>query len=300
MPIKTILVALSLEEDSKHVADRAIQLANQHKAQLVGVHVIESLPLFDSDLPSSIDTATLASMIENQSLSQLQLLLDTAEKPGITHVEAGKPHAIIERLAASHHADLIVIGPGVPKSLREKVFGSTADRVVRCSPCPVLIVRKEAGPPYKHIAIGVDFSDHAQAAALWASRLSPTASREFIHAFDIPLPFEQAMLKAGTSRMEIERYRDTKAKTARQQILKIFGENGRVPTAARIRIIQGNAPAALIRASHRKTVDLLALGTQGVNAMAQHLLGSVAREVLTNARCDVLVVPATAAPRKGP
>ncbi|CAM5569439.1 universal stress protein [Eoetvoesiella caeni] len=294
MSIKTILVALALEDDSQRVADRAIQLAKQHKAQLVAVHVVENPPLHDASLPPLIDLVALVGMLVDQNARQLQSLLETADKPAITHVEAGKPHDIIENLATSHKADLIVIGPGAAKGLRERVFGSTADRVVRCAPCPVLVVRKEAGAPYSHIAVGVDFSDHAQAAALWASRLSPMASRELIHVFDIPLAFELAMLKANTSQTEIDRYRDAKAKTARRQVIKMFGENGRLPKAARVRIIQGDASITLIRASRRRATDLVILGTQGENAIAQHLLGSVARKVLTNARCDVLVVPSAA------
>jgi len=294
MPIRTILVALALEDDSKRIADRAIQLAQQHKAQLVAVHVFENPPLHDASLPPLVDLVALTGMLEDQYADQLQSLLGAADKPAVTHVEAGKPHEVIERLAMSHNADLIVIGPGVAKSLRERVFGSTADRVVRCSPCPVLVVRKETHTPYKRIAVGVDFSEHALAAALWASQLSPMAMRELIHVFDIPLEFEQAMLKAGTSQTEIDHYRNARAKTARQQVMKMFGENGRLPKATQVKIIQGDASLTLIRASRRKATDLVALGTQGLNAIAQHLLGSVARKVLTNARCDVLVVPSTA------
>jgi len=293
MPIKTILVALALEDDSKRVAGRAIQLANQHKAQLVGTHVIENLPLLDPGLPPSIDTAVLAGMIEDQSALRLQSLLGSAERPAIIHVEAGKPHDIIASLAASYHADLIVIGPGIAKGLREKVFGSTADRLVGCAPCPVLVVRKDAGAPYSRIAVGVDFSAHAQTAALWASRLSPMASREFLHAFEVPLVFEQAMLKAGTSQAEIDRYRDAKARTARQQIISMFGAKGRLPKGARARVVHGDAASMLINASRRRTTDLVAVGTQGANVMARHLLGSVARKVLTGAGCDVLVAPAS-------
>lgn len=291
--MKTILVALDLQGDSERVAARAVQLANQHKAQLVCVHVIEDL-LYDAGLPASIDAAMLVGMLKDQSASRLHGLLAAAENPAVVHVQTGKPHGVIENLAREHQADLVVIGPGVRKRVREKVFGSTADKVVRGAPCPVLVVRKEAGPAYRHIVVGVDLSAHAQAAASWASRLSPMASRDFIHVFEIPLAFEQAMHKAGTPKIEIDRYRDAIAGTARRNILQTFGENGRLPKTTRLKIVRGDASTVLTRASHRKNTDLIALGTQGTNAMAQHFLGSVARGVLLNARCDVLVVPSTA------
>ncbi|MFA7680815.1 MAG: universal stress protein [Pigmentiphaga sp.] len=52
MPIKTIVVALALDDDSKRVAGRAVQLANQHQAQLVGVHVLENLPFLNQAGPT--------------------------------------------------------------------------------------------------------------------------------------------------------------------------------------------------------------------------------------------------------
>ena len=294
MPIQTILVALALNDDSSRIAARALQLASQHNAQLVAVHVIEEHLFFDSLLPTSIDTTLFTDRLKEQHGQQLQTLLETAGKPAIIHVETGKAHDIIENLAIASKADLIIIGPGVAENLREKMFGSTADRVVRSAPCPVLLVRNKSSGPYQHIAVGVDFSEHAYAAVRCASRLSPAASRDIIHAFEIPLSFEQAMLKAGTTRLEIDRYRNAKATAARQLLMEKYSENGQLPNTTRIIIVQGTAATVLIHASHQKPVDLVALGTQGSNAVAQHILGSVARKVLLGTECDVLVVPASA------
>ncbi|MDX3893823.1 universal stress protein [Pusillimonas sp.] len=293
MPINTILVALALDDTSKRIADRAVQLADQHKAQLVGVHVVEKLHLHASDLPAPLDAQALAGMVEDRGARQLKSLLKKAAT-SIVHVESGKPHEVIERLARSHGADLIVIGPGVAKNLREKVFGSTADRVVRCATCPVLVVRKDSYAPYRRIAVGVDCSGPGRAAALWAARLSPMASRRLIHSVEIPLSFEQAMMEAGTSRNEIDQYLVAKARTAQEKMLVSYGENGKLPPRTRIRIVHGDPALTLLEASRRTGTDLVALGAQGSNAVARHLLGSVARKVLVGAKCDVLVIPAAA------
>lgn len=60
MPIKTIVVALAATDDDQHIAERAVQLANQHQANLIGVHVLDSLPQQDESLPCAINTAALA------------------------------------------------------------------------------------------------------------------------------------------------------------------------------------------------------------------------------------------------
>jgi nucleotide-binding universal stress UspA family protein len=231
--------------------------------------------------------------IVTQGTSDVQALFDGAAVLSSVLVETGKPHTIIDALARSCDADLIVIGAGNAKTLREKIFGSTADRVIRRAPCPVLVVRGASPDPYRHLVIGVDFSDYARAAARHAMQLAPDASRELLHAIEIPLVFEQSMLKAGTPEAEIERYRKAKAKSARTGLLHLYGENGRLPKGARIRIRHGDAAMALLRAAQRRQTDLVAIGTQGTNAVAQHLLGSVARKVLAGAKCDVLVAPAS-------
>lgn len=294
MPIKTILVALALDNDSVNVARRALQLADQHKAKIIGVHVIESSVFQDPEIPSSLNKTELTGMLEAQSRQQLHSLLTTQNEPTILHIESGKAHTVIKNLAASHNADLIVLGPGEAKGLREKMFGSTTDHIVRHASCPVLVVRKNARTPYQHIAIGVDFSDHANAAVLWASRLSPIAARDLIHAFEIPLQFEQAMRKAGTAQVEIDNYRKARIDTIRQEIIQTYGKNNRLPRRTRTFIAPGDPATALLEISRRRAADLIALGTQGKSPIAQHLLGSVARRMLNEAECDVLVVSANA------
>ena len=292
MPLKTILVALALDDDSENVVSRAIQLAAQHGATIIGVHVIEESAFQDSELPPAINVKALARSVEEESRERLESLFASQDANVILHIESGKPYKIIENVAALHDVDVIVIGPGTARGLREKLFGSTADYVVRYAPCPVLVVRQNARTPYRHVTVGIDFSDHSRAAALWASRLSPTAARDLFYAFEIPLQFEQAMLKAGTSQTEIDNYRNVKIAAARKKLIEIHGENGRLSRGTRIHIVRGDAAMMLTEISRNGTTDLVALGTQGVNPIAQHLLGSVAREVLSGAGCDVLVVSA--------
>lgn len=289
MAIRTILIAVAMQDGDERIAARAVQLAIQHGAQLIAVHVVEDFPEDDGYLPASLDAATLAGLVIQQRTKEVQALFKGFSSSVV--VETGKPHAVIDRLTRSYRADLLVIGPGNARTLREKVFGSTADRVIRSAPCPVLVVRNTSPGTYRYIASGVDFSDYSKAAARHALRLAPDASRELLHTVEIPLGFEQAMLKAGTPQAEIERYWKAKASAARSELVQLYGDDGRLPTGTRVRVQHGDAAAALLRASRHNGTDLIAIGTQGANAVSQHLLGSVARKVLSGAKCDVLVVP---------
>ena len=60
-------------------------------------------------------------------------------------------------------------------------------------------------------------------------------------------------------------------------------------SSATMQIVHGAAGSALIRRYRSRRTDLIALGTHAGNAISQALMGSVARDLLRAAGCDVLV-----------
>lgn len=61
-------------------------------------------------------------------------------------------------------------------------------------------------------------------------------------------------------------------------------------------VVEGSPATAIVEAAERTGADLIVVGTRGLNHAEKAILGSVAREVVTNARTSVRVVriPATA------
>ncbi len=85
-------------------------------------------------------------------------------------MEFGSAHGAITRASMEGHADLIVIGVGESHSLRERILGSTADRVIRAAAMPVLVVRKPTTGAYQKIVVAVDFSQQSAAALREAAK----------------------------------------------------------------------------------------------------------------------------------
>lgn len=131
MTIKTIIAAIALENGEQQVARRAIRLAVDHGAKLVLAHAIESLPESDPDFPAPANEEAIANVLEAEAIASLKQMAESATVQTEIEVECGKADQFIERLIRDHAADLLVIGPGNPQNLRERIFGSTADRVVR-------------------------------------------------------------------------------------------------------------------------------------------------------------------------
>lgn len=265
MTIKTIIAAIALENGEQQVARRAIRLAADHGAKLVLAHAIERLPESDPDLPSPVNEEAIANVLEAEAIASLKKMAESAAVQAEFEVECGKADQLIERLIRNHAADLLVIGPGKPQNLREKIFGSTADRVVRAGLCPIVVVKRVTDDPYRRVIAAIDFSPMSFAAAQAAAQLAPSAKLELIHAFEIPLAFEQAMLKVGTSQAELDRYREAKAQTAYVELRSIRTD---LAVAGKIRVVRGDPATALVRLARSGKTDLIALGIQGKNAVS--------------------------------
>lgn len=287
MGIRTILAAIALENGDEAVARRAALLAAEHGARLCFVHVLEEFPPADSDLP--LPTAG-SHALKADAIAALEQLAKSIGAVAEISVAFGRADQAINALLQDLPGALLVIGPGKARGWREKVFGSTADRLVRSSKCPILVVKRPSDQPYLRAITAVDFSEASLAAAQTVAVLAPQATLELTHVVELPLTFEQAMLRTGTPQGEIDHYRRAKERDAKEQLRSI---RAALPTAqnGRIRILHGDAATGLIRRARSKTVDLVALGTQGRNAVSRWMLGSATRKVLAAAKCDVLLVP---------
>jgi nucleotide-binding universal stress UspA family protein len=290
--MKTILAALDLEPGSEAVLARAVQLASAHGAWLVLLHVVDSESLSDIVDGSGRSETDLQEQLRQQALTRLEESLVETGRTRRTdvRVEFGSPHEVITRVAEERSADLVVIGPlrSQGRSLSEKVLGSTADRVIRASPAPVLVVKIASVEPYRQVATAVDFSLQSAAAARVARKLVPDAGQELIHVVDFPLPFEQALLRTGTPQAEIEKYRAARVAKGRDKLYAFARDV--VGGDQATRFLEGEAGPALIRLSQGRGIDLLVLGPHGRGVVLQALLGSVAQRVLREAVCDVLIV----------
>lgn len=146
-PFDTILFATDFSENSDHAFDYAYTLARNFNARLIVIHVInEPVDLRGFYVPH-ISFEKLEKEIEEGA----EKMMDTfchARMPDFTNYEtviaAGVPYEEILKKAADEKASLIVLGTQGRSGIDHFLFGSTAERVVRKAPCPVMTVRLPA------------------------------------------------------------------------------------------------------------------------------------------------------------
>jgi nucleotide-binding universal stress UspA family protein len=139
--IKRVLVPTDFSESAEHALAYGVSFAAEYEAELVLLHVVESLTVgYASDL-FPVPMAEVFDEISGYAKTEIGKLAADVRQKGIPVREMvlqGKPSAEIVRVAQEEKVDIIVLGTHGKGMLDQALFGSTAERVIRKSPCPVL------------------------------------------------------------------------------------------------------------------------------------------------------------------
>jgi nucleotide-binding universal stress UspA family protein len=138
--VHKVLVPLDFSDPSQQALQYARRFAAPSQAELVLLYVIEPVA-YPAELGVVIN---LDADLAERALGELEKLRQQAlgDYPAARClVRSGVADAEIVNTAKDEHADLIVIGTHGFSGIKHLLLGSTAERVVRDAPCPVLTVR---------------------------------------------------------------------------------------------------------------------------------------------------------------
>ncbi|HVW24486.1 MAG TPA: universal stress protein [Polyangiaceae bacterium] len=152
MTITKILVPIDYSEHAERALSTATNLAQVLGATVHVVHVGPDAPYFGPPLaPGRAFAHELAEANRKEFDAYLLALRERGIEAAGT-LATGVPYVEINRLAKDIGADLIVMGTRGRTGFEYLLLGSVAERVVRTSPVPVMVVpvpRKDAEPPAK-------------------------------------------------------------------------------------------------------------------------------------------------------
>jgi universal stress protein A len=143
--LKKILVPTDFSETSKKAVQYAMRFAEQFGCQIVLLYVVEpATPLVGAPLAVEGFTDEDEFSMAEKDLAALVAGLHTHAVPSVSSfVRIGHAPNEITKAAKDLDVDLIIIGTHGYTSWRHLCIGSTAERVVRTAPCPVLVVREK-------------------------------------------------------------------------------------------------------------------------------------------------------------
>jgi nucleotide-binding universal stress UspA family protein len=143
--INKILVPIDFSDYSKNALRYAAQFALQFKAKIYLIYVVEPM-IYPADF--SMGQVSLPSAdIDIQKRGEEELynlaknFIDQAVQTEVI-IKTGKPFVEINDTAAEKDIDLIIMATHGHTGVEHLLFGSTAEKVVRKAPCPVLTLRE--------------------------------------------------------------------------------------------------------------------------------------------------------------
>lgn len=145
--IAKILVPIDFSPCSLDAFHMAVSVARRYDAGLLLVYVVD-MRLFDAveRLGIPVRTEQMKTFRHRIRLAFRRLMASTKGMKMRRVVLEGTPFTEIMRLARSEKVDMIVIGTygGRTGEVEKIFFGSTAEKVVRAAPCPVLTVPSDS------------------------------------------------------------------------------------------------------------------------------------------------------------
>lgn len=296
--IRNILVPIDFSALSIQAIETAKGLAQRFDATIHLAHVHESCSTARFALPMAAaipySTYTYDQEAEKRAARDLTLLAKKHELPlSAAHLLIGSPaFDKICRLARELPADLIVTPTHGWTGLNHVFLGSTAERVVRHSPCPVFVAHERpssAARGINKILVPVDYSKCSLAGLQYAIEFAKKFAARLVvlHVVDLG----PQLMTDGYGVYDLSPYKEAAARASERQMRAFLRRVnfGSVPfeTSAAAEF----CPEGIYRAAKKDKVDLVIMSTHGRTGLKHILIGSIAERVVRRAPCPVIVVP---------
>jgi len=148
--LQRLLVAYDNSADADLALSYGTSLAQQYQTEVHLLHIISDEASGEPELAWSAASRETSYEIAARRLQQVIPTEASLWCNIVTAVRCGQPANEILAYAKEHEIDLICMGASGAGFSLGKLFGSTVDRVLRQSPCPVFVAR-----PVKPAAISV-------------------------------------------------------------------------------------------------------------------------------------------------
>lgn len=291
-PVLLPLAATDLSPPSRRAAQRAAMLARQHGGRMALVHVLEKDAMTELRRLLGQDSEALQNRMHQQALDALTQMARELDAAGAldvaTHLVEGSVLTAIMTQAQARGANLLVVGARGAGFMRHWLLGATAERLLRKTAYPILVVKQQAHEAYRRVLVPIDFSSGSLQAIRLAQTISPQAQLILLHACE--LPFEGKMRFAGITEDTIHEHRATLQREALAHLQYLASDAQLAPAAWRPLVVYGNPSDCILEQEEEQGADLIVLGKHGMGMTEELLLGSVTKHVLGQANADVLVV----------
>lgn len=289
MSINSILAATDYSVDGSNAVRRAALLAHELGARLRILHVLNTAgcKTLGNWLSPSSNTDLKVAQARN-ALRRLAVEISTAHDLTATvEVAVGDPFETLMRAADT--VDLVVLGRRGQDRLKGWLEGRTVDRMLRICRRPVLVVKTPAHGPYRRVLVPIDFTATSDAAMRVADQVRRETGLHVFHAIESRR--EAVLRDADVPEHVIRESRLLEEGAIDARMRRQVARLGLDRTPMSYALAYGPPVRSTLRHARKLEADLIVAGKQGRSTLGSFLLGSVSSRVLSEATCDMLIVP---------
>ena len=279
-----LLLATDFSTRSDRALRRAALIADKIGAAITLLHVI------DDDQPKYlIDRHHQAAAMLLEDAVKTIRQFDRVEAD--MNIMTGDVASSIVQVAEEIDAAMIVVGP-YRRKLKNIFIGTTAERTIERSDRPVLMANGMPSGVYERTFLALDLDDASRSAVRAARALGVIEGTVVtaMHAFDAPAA--GMMRRAMEVPDAIDHYVAGEEAQARPKVEEFLAELDVRPELLLLRPIEAVPAQSILACAEAENAELVVVGTNRRRGAERLLLRSVATEILRQADCDVLVVPA--------
>jgi len=137
---------------------------------------------------------------------------------------------------------------------------------------------------YQHILLAADGSNNAIRAAkeaAYIASLIPDAEVEILFVVDLSKVKEEVLHSQNHEEIELKR---------KQKLMPVQQELTEKHVNCRVTFVNGDPGPTIVDYVNKNSVDLLIIGSRGLNSLQEFVLGSVSHKVVKRAHCPVMIV----------
>ncbi len=141
--LKKILYPTDFSDYASHAQTYVVEMAKKFGAEVLVIH-ITSGTIYPVAYSIGVDSGDLDLQIQAAAKTHLKKIVDGINALGVTarsELCVGEPFPEIVATARREVSDLIILATHGHGAVKHMFLGSTAEKVVRKAPCPVLTIR---------------------------------------------------------------------------------------------------------------------------------------------------------------
>jgi len=289
MTIDRILVAVSFSERSIDAVRKAARLAADRNSNITLLHVVEPVKRRSvRRLPAQ--QTLLRARVTNARKELARYAGEIAAKdqlPVDFRIEVGEKVTSIMR--ACKDADVLFIGGTNMSGLAAAFHMTTPERLIGKCGIPILVVNGPHQVRYSRALVPVDGTYQSVAAVSAAARLWPDAQLTLFHALDSR---QERLMRIHDVPLWAVRERHSWRMAKGLEYLKALAARAQVSTkGVAFRLGYGDAWRAVMSIQDEVDAQVVVMMKRKATSLADFILGSTVRRLLTRLQCDVLITP---------